>query len=292
MDVIKDACDQGVVIVAISQCARGSISATYAAGHSLSAAGVVAGADMTPEVLIYKISSLAYTHWLTISPQAALTKLSYLLSKLELTTSDVRKLMAAPLRGELTMSSRFPQDIPPGSRSIQPVLMQLFRLTSSPPGPSSFSPSISPTDTSSHALSAEPGDVTAPWIPTNLDTARTHSAILPLLIHVAAAKNDTEGIQFCIDAWDQLYKLEDNETQAGSPVVEKQSFFHSGSGVGSGVCNVLDTSGRSPLHTAVLNGSLESTRLLLQNGASVHSRDLLDHTVLYYVREIGYPEAR
>lgn len=50
MDVIKNACDQGVVIVAISQCARGSVNTNYAAGHTLAAAGVVAGADMTPEV--------------------------------------------------------------------------------------------------------------------------------------------------------------------------------------------------------------------------------------------------
>lgn len=50
MDAIKEACDRGIVIVTISQCAKGSVSLNYAAGQTLAAAGVVAGADMTPEV--------------------------------------------------------------------------------------------------------------------------------------------------------------------------------------------------------------------------------------------------
>lgn len=50
MDVIKEACDRGIVVVTISQCSRGSVSAAYAAGRSLANIGVVAGADMTPEV--------------------------------------------------------------------------------------------------------------------------------------------------------------------------------------------------------------------------------------------------
>lgn len=50
MDAIKEACDRGIIIVTISQCAKGSVSLSYAAGQTLAAAGVVAGADMTPEV--------------------------------------------------------------------------------------------------------------------------------------------------------------------------------------------------------------------------------------------------
>jgi lysophospholipase len=47
---LKEACDRGVVIVAISQCAKGSVSDTYETGRTLLQAGVVPGADMTPEV--------------------------------------------------------------------------------------------------------------------------------------------------------------------------------------------------------------------------------------------------
>jgi lysophospholipase len=47
---LTEACDRGVVIVAISQCAKGSVSDAYETGRTLLKAGVVPGADMTPEV--------------------------------------------------------------------------------------------------------------------------------------------------------------------------------------------------------------------------------------------------
>jgi lysophospholipase len=50
MRAIKEACDRGVVIVAISQCAKGTVSDAYETGRALLDAGVVPGADMTPEV--------------------------------------------------------------------------------------------------------------------------------------------------------------------------------------------------------------------------------------------------
>jgi 60kDa lysophospholipase len=50
MREFKDACDRGVVIVAISQCLKGSVSDSYATGRALLQTGVIAGADMTPEV--------------------------------------------------------------------------------------------------------------------------------------------------------------------------------------------------------------------------------------------------
>jgi lysophospholipase len=50
MSALKEACDRGVVIVAISQCAKGSVSDTYETGRTLLQNGVVYGADMTPEV--------------------------------------------------------------------------------------------------------------------------------------------------------------------------------------------------------------------------------------------------
>ena len=56
---LKDACDRGVVIVSISQCAKGSVSDAYETGRSLLSAGVVSGGDMTPEVsLIMTLATL------------------------------------------------------------------------------------------------------------------------------------------------------------------------------------------------------------------------------------------
>lgn len=46
LQAIRDACDRGVVIVAISQCTKGSVSAAYETGIALVKAGVVPGYDM------------------------------------------------------------------------------------------------------------------------------------------------------------------------------------------------------------------------------------------------------
>jgi hypothetical protein len=50
MNALREACERGVVIVAITQCAKGSVSDAYETGRKLLQAGVVAGGDMTPEV--------------------------------------------------------------------------------------------------------------------------------------------------------------------------------------------------------------------------------------------------
>jgi lysophospholipase len=56
MDALKCACDRGVVVVAITQCSKGSVSDAYQTGRILLEAGVVAGSDMTPEVCFLKNS--------------------------------------------------------------------------------------------------------------------------------------------------------------------------------------------------------------------------------------------
>jgi len=80
--VIDAASERGVVIVNISQCFKGNVSVVYAAGAALADAGVVPGGDMTPE--------------------AALTKLAYLLGLPHMTPVRARHLMTMDLRGELT----------------------------------------------------------------------------------------------------------------------------------------------------------------------------------------------
>jgi 60kDa lysophospholipase len=50
MNALREACERGVVVVAITQCAKGSVSNAYETGRTLLQAGVVPGGDMTPEV--------------------------------------------------------------------------------------------------------------------------------------------------------------------------------------------------------------------------------------------------
>ena len=82
LEVLREANDNGILIINLSQCHRGKVNMLgYATGNKLQQAGVISGFDMTVE--------------------AALTKLHYLLSK-ELPLAEVKRLMQENLRGELS----------------------------------------------------------------------------------------------------------------------------------------------------------------------------------------------
>jgi L-asparaginase len=80
---IKRATEQGVLIVNCTQCVRGTVNMTgYANGRMLQSTGVISGKDITPE--------------------AALAKLHYLLSKDDLSFAQKGYQMSVDLRGEMT----------------------------------------------------------------------------------------------------------------------------------------------------------------------------------------------
>lgn len=82
LNVIKSAVKRGTIIVNVSSCPSGTVSPTYAPGHTLGKAGVVFGHDLTTE--------------------AALTKLSYLLALPNMTNEKICKAIGTNLRGEIT----------------------------------------------------------------------------------------------------------------------------------------------------------------------------------------------
>ncbi|WP_158969675.1 asparaginase [Paraglaciecola sp. L3A3] len=74
--------EQQIIVLNCTQCVRGKVNMSgYANGNILKQAGVVSGTDMTPE--------------------AALAKLHYLLSK-DLAFSEIKRLLIKNVRGELT----------------------------------------------------------------------------------------------------------------------------------------------------------------------------------------------
>ena len=70
MEMLKAACDNGLIIINTTQCSRGTVLPMYAVGKELQEIGVIAGHDMTVE--------------------AALMKLSYILSKDEWSLKEKR----------------------------------------------------------------------------------------------------------------------------------------------------------------------------------------------------------
>jgi len=277
---LKEACDRGVVIVAISQCTKGSVSDAYETSRSLLQIGVIPGSDMTPEVS----AALVSTTRSSFLQQCALTKLSYLLSKPDLSLRQLQDLIRIPLRGELTCSSATaPSQVSTapstsGNESsldtIHHVLSRFIRLSHLP----SLIPEII---ISSDAIvtASETQDTAAPWTWTAAEASAAESVLLPFLIHLAAAKNDIENLRYCIET-EKLYL---DQRGYNEPLGASTAGKHGG--IAGGIVNCLDPgSGRSSLHTAALNGHTPIVELLLQSGALVHLRDTLGHTALYYVR--------
>lgn len=205
--------------------------------------------------------------------QCALTKLGYLLSKAELSRDNVKELLRSPLRGELTLQQgalRKPSmDLHSGT--MQDLLAQVVRLSSANP------PRGVPEILVSPSLEKSEVDAAAPWSWTAAEAQVAELSLLPFLIHLAVAKDDVDGVGFCL----QFREMVD---QSRAP----NDVFAS-AGYAGGVVNAIEPStGRSPLHVAAFNGSDRCLALLLQAGALVHLRDMLGHTPLYYVRCISF----
>jgi lysophospholipase len=189
----------------------------------------------------------------------------------------VRKLVGAPLRGELTRIPRSTRGtgtpaIDVNFEAIGNTLGHIVRLTSPARNPA---PAIVVSDAQAQV---ELPDAAAPWAWTAAEVATTQRALFSWLVHLAAAANDVDGLLHCLSA-------------DGAHEEEPCTI------VGGMVNWINPASGRSPLHVAAINGSAHCVHALLKAGSLVHLRDSLDHTALYYVsdfilrcRYVGEPD--
>jgi len=160
--------------------------------------------------------------------------------------------MGTSLRGELTrvavkahatQSAQTTMDEQIGK--IQGILSHVVRLSSrtSAMGPAVPALTVNLVE-----------DSPSPWTWTAAEATSTEASLLPFVTHLAVARNDSYGLEFCL------------HTDSVGEIV-----------------NCPDVSGRSPLHTAAINNSAKCVSTLLEKGALVHLRDSLGHTPLYYV---------
>ena len=177
--------------------------------------------------------------------------------------------------------------------SMQDLLGQMVRLSTpnyakSPVVPV---PDVTITSPTSPTSDHSPDDAAAPWLWTAAEASSTEASLLPFLIHLAVARDDVEGVNFCIQFQDAERACHSHLADAQPPGVgpDARNIYSRDAGVAGGIVNFIDPgSGHAPLHVAALNRSIHSLPVLLEAGALVHLRDKLGHTALYYVSSSLY----
>ena len=232
LDALREGTERGVVILNVTQCHHGAVKPDYAAGRALADAGVVGGADMTTE--------------------AALTKLSYLLSQ-DLPRGEVERLLRTSLRGELT-----PAD-----------------------GASRFSVRERGFVASVARALAERGDAVVP--------AEVERALMPLVLCAAGAHGDVEALERLaaagadLDAGDYDGRTALHLASAGGHLEAVEALLRRGARPG-----VTDRDATTPLHAAARHGHATVTARLLGAGADPHALTDEGRTALDEARRGGH----
>ncbi|XP_047512406.1 L-asparaginase 1 isoform X1 [Pieris napi] len=299
-DVVKEiaaAVKRGIIVVNITQCTRGAVvSPVYETGRLLSECGVVSGFDMTPE--------------------AALTKLSYVLSKSELSYQEKVEMMMTNIRGELTNTSSITIDdnvlidALASSLNIQSpkMLMEVTEKVFS----ALLLYAIEHDDTRAVSKMLDMGaDVNA-----QNTEGRTvlHEAITKGNIHIieyllknganvhlktrcgesplltAISYDNHAIIKLLMQCGAQLTSVDVKLLSELLCVAAKTGIvakFESLK-IGGADFNIKDEMGQTALHKAVICNNPDIVQYLLNNGAEVDARDVLGFTPLDCAKKLGY----
>ncbi|GAA5973547.1 hypothetical protein JCM8115_005741 [Rhodotorula mucilaginosa] len=262
LSAFREATERGVVIVNVTQCDIGAVSSDiYETGRALAAVGIVGGGDMTTE--------------------CALAKLAYLLSKPELSPAQIRTLLSQPLRGELTPVASVPAYSSPYDTEtrLRTLFSQLVAC-----GPSAHRSVGQPAHHTVPSQQAPEADPTLPeefgaaWPSTLADEACLKSAVMPYLLSQAASRPDDllETLMASLDVPDTSVDSNASAAASAHPLA-LPALLNEPATV------LLQT----PLHLAVLAALPQKVEQLLSHGASVHARDTLGHSPLFYAAKHG-----
>lgn len=173
--------------------------------------------------------------------------------------------------------------------NIAGVLSQVTRLTTTRALPNIVISAADSEGGSQNSRKEEAG-VGAAWSWTAAEAASMEGSLFPTLMHLAVARDDTEGVSFCLSAEAPSGSGTAADATSFSPTHE--SYRESRFAISGGIVNCVDVaSGHAPLHVAALNGSIKCLNMLLEAGALVHVRDVLGHTPLYYAARQKYESA-
>lgn len=213
--------------------------------------------------------------------QCALAKLSYLLSKSDLTPAQVRTLIAQPLRGELTPVAPVPTysspyDTDTRLRTLFSQLVECGPTTHRASGSTPAHRSVRNTNADSDPTLPE--EFGSAWPTTLADEACLKAAVMPYLISQAASRNDDllETLMATLDV-PEVQATSGTTTSTSSHPLALPALLNEPATV------LLQT----PLHLAVLAALPQNVERLLSRGSSVHARDTLGHSPLFYAAKHG-----
>ncbi|XP_046687138.1 L-asparaginase isoform X2 [Homalodisca vitripennis] len=298
VEVLSEASKRGVIIINITQCSTGCVSNLYETGKLLYDAGVMSGFDMTPE--------------------AALAKLAYVLSKTEWDLATKRTMMENNLRGELTCGIKAPvlEDwdlVDAVARSLHISSPREVKMLHSILFPAMLGSAVEKGDTDKIAeLKGYGADLTAP----NSDK-RT-----PL--HIACSLGNIKVVKYLLlngasvhmkDRFDQTPLLDAvkcdhldvikllkrcgahltlTPNQIGCQLCRAASYGNmkrllSLQAAGANLSQP-DISGRTSLHLAAMHNHEEIVKFLLANGVSTKTKDMMGFTPLDVAEKMGHTE--
>lgn len=191
--------------------------------------------------------------------QAALSKLSYLLSKDELDTTAVKQLMSIPIRGEMTLPDHKPTALSGQSSGLEGVMGHLLQLNASPSTVANATRRDDAPASSREHLGGLPREID------EHDSRLAEALLLPYALCLAAANDD---LPCMVDL-----------VRRSKALVANSSGHHRGDQSGRNLIDDIDPAfGKNALHVAAECGSKVTLEALLQIGAFVHTRDRAGHT--------------